>query len=88
MSNRTFLTWFAVGHLANDWPIAALWLIVPAAGLAMELSPAEVGLLFTIFSIGGALAYLRVVDNLGELNHRPRQILGKHAARLAVRSVL
>ena len=48
MKNRTFLTWFALGHFANDWPIASLWMIVPIAGIAMELSPAEVGLLFTI----------------------------------------
>jgi len=58
MKQRTFFTWFALGHLANDWPIAGLWLIVPAAGLAMDLSPTEVGLLFTLFSIGGALAYI------------------------------
>ncbi len=58
MRNRTFLTWFALGHLANDWPVASLWLIVPTVGIAMELSPAEVGLLFTICNIGGALAYL------------------------------
>ncbi len=58
MNNRSFLTWFALGHFANDWPITALWLIVPTAGLAMELSPAEIGLLFTICNFGGALAYL------------------------------
>jgi len=58
MRKRTFLTWFAIGHLANDWPIAALWLIVPAVGISMSLSPTEVGLLFTIFNIGGALAYI------------------------------
>jgi len=58
MQQRTFLTWFAVGHLANDWPIAALWLIVPTAGIAMELSPTEIGLLFTLINVGGALAYL------------------------------
>lgn len=58
MKKRTFLTWFALGHFANDWPVTSLWLIVPAVGIAMELSPAEVGLLFTICNIGGALAYL------------------------------
>lgn len=58
MTPRTFHAWFAAGHLANDWPIAALWIIVPAAGIAMNLSPAEVGLLFTIFNVGGALAYV------------------------------
>lgn len=58
MKNRTLLTWFAFGHFANDWSVCSLWLIVPAVGIAMDLSPAEVGLLFTICNIGGALAYL------------------------------
>lgn len=58
MKNRTFLTWFSLGHFANDLPIASLWLIVPTVGIAMELSATEVGLLFTICNIGGALAYL------------------------------
>ncbi len=58
MKHRTLLTWLALGHFANDFPIASLWLIVPTAGIAMGLSPAEVGLLFTICNIGGALAYL------------------------------
>jgi len=58
MKNRTFLTWFMLGHFAIDLPIASLWLIVPTVGMAMELTPAEVGLLFTICNIGGALAYL------------------------------
>ena len=58
MQNRSLLTWFALGHFANDWPVASLWLIVPTVGIAMELSPAEVGLLFTICNVGGALAYL------------------------------
>lgn len=58
MIDRRFHIWFSVGHLANDWPIAALWLIVPAAGISMALTPTEVGLLFTILNLGGALAYL------------------------------
>ncbi|WP_421853174.1 MFS transporter [Oricola sp.] len=58
MTNRRFMTWLALGHFAIDWPISALWLIVPAAGLAMGLTPTEVGLLFTLFSIGGALAFV------------------------------
>ncbi|WP_295805812.1 MFS transporter [uncultured Nitratireductor sp.] len=58
MKKRTFLAWFLFGHLANDWPIASLWLIVPAVGISMNLSPGEVGLLFTVFNLGGALAYL------------------------------
>lgn len=58
MKSRTLLTWFALGHFANDWSLCSLWLIVPAVGIAMDLSPAEVGLLFTICNFGGALAYL------------------------------
>jgi len=57
MKTRSLPAWFALGHFANDFPVAALWLIVPTVGIAMELSPAEVGLLFTIVNIGGALAY-------------------------------
>ena len=58
MNNRSLLTWFTLGHFANDWSVCSLWLIVPAVGIAMDLSPAEVGLLFTICNVGGALAYL------------------------------
>lgn len=68
MKRKNFLTWFALGHLAIDWPIASLWLIVPTAGIAMGLSPTEVGLLFTIFNIGGAFAFL------------PAGILADHAS--------
>ena len=58
MKNRSLLTWFTLGHFSNDWSVCSLWLIVPAVGIAMDLSPAEVGLLFTICNVGGALAYL------------------------------
>lgn len=47
---------FAFGHLAIDWGFCALWLIVPAAGVVMGLTPAEIGLLFAINSFGSALA--------------------------------
>ena len=76
MTNRSLLTWFAIGHLANDWPIASLWLIVPAVGIAMDLSPAEVGLLFTIFNIGGALAYLPAGILSDHVSNRGRLLAG------------
>ena len=76
MQNHTFMTWFALGHLANDWPIAAMWLIVPAAGLAMNLSPAEVGLLFTLFSVGGALAYVPAGLLADHVSNRGRLLVG------------
>ncbi|MDH3473791.1 MAG: MFS transporter [Rhodospirillales bacterium] len=56
--NRRLLVWFSLGHLANDSAPCALWLIAPAIGIAMDLSPAEVGLLITISSVGAALGYL------------------------------
>jgi FSR family fosmidomycin resistance protein-like MFS transporter len=56
--NRRLLVWFSLGHLANDCAPCALWLIAPAIGIAMDLSPAEVGLLITITSVGAALGYL------------------------------
>ena len=46
-----------VGHLANDWASAAIWLLAPAIGLAFELKPSEIGLLLAIHSIGASLAY-------------------------------
>ena len=64
---------FSIGHFANDWAPTAIWLIVPAVAVAMDLSPAEVGLLFTINSAGSALAFLPAgvladrVDNRGWL---------------------
>lgn len=75
MKNRTFLTWFALGHLANDWPVASLWLVVPTAGIAMGLSPAEVGLLFTICNVGGALAYLPAGILADHVSNRGRLLL-------------
>ena len=75
MKRNTLLTWFALGHLANDWPIAALWLIVPAAGLAMDLSPTEVGLLFTLFTLGGALAYVPAGFLADHVSNRGRLLL-------------
>ena len=48
----------AVGHLANDWSPAAIWLLAPAIGLAFDLQPSEIGLLITVHSFGAALAYL------------------------------
>ena len=49
---------FALGHFANDLAPVAMFLIIPAFGLAADLSPVEIGLLFTIHSFGAALAYL------------------------------
>lgn len=75
MGNRSLLTWFSLGHFANDWSVCSLWLIVPAVGIAMELSPAEVGLLFTICNVGGALAYLPAGILTDHVSNRGRLLL-------------
>ena len=49
--------WFSLGHLANDWAPCTIWLIAPAIALSMDLTPAEVGLLVTIHSLGAAVGY-------------------------------
>ncbi len=48
---------FAMGHCANDLAPVAMYLIIPAFGAAYGLTPVEIGLLFTIHSLGAALAY-------------------------------
>ncbi len=75
MKNRTLLTWFALGHFANDWSVCSLWLIVPTVGIVMELSPAEVGLLFTICNVGSALAYLPAGILTDHVSNRGRLLL-------------
>ena len=63
---------FTMGHFANDWAPTAIWLIVPAVAVTMGLSPAEVGLLFTIHSSGAALAFLPAGVLADRLNNRGR----------------
>jgi len=58
MNKPALLLPFTFGHFANDCAPCAIWLIAPAVAIAMDLSPAEVGLLITIQSVGAAAAYL------------------------------
>ena len=67
-AQRSFLITFPLGHFANDYAPSAVWLLAPAIAIAMDLSPAEVGLLIAIHSIGASLGYL------------PAGILADHAA--------
>lgn len=55
---RFLLGAFSLGHLANDWPPSAIWILAPAIALALDLSPAELGLLITLHSLGASIAYL------------------------------
>ncbi len=49
---------FPAGHAAVDWGSAALWLLAPPMALALGLSPAQVGFLFTAKALGAGLTYL------------------------------
>lgn len=75
MKRSALMIWFALGHLANDWPIAALWLLIPAIGLAMELTASEVGLLFTLVNIGGSLGYLPAGILADQVSNRGRLLI-------------
>lgn len=48
---------FSVGHCANDLAPIGMYLIIPAFGTALGLTPAEIGLLFMIHGLGSSLAY-------------------------------
>ncbi len=48
---------FAIGHFANDLTPIGMYIIIPAFGTAMGLSPAEIGLLFMLHNLGSSLAY-------------------------------
>lgn len=49
---------FSIGHCANDLVPIGMYILIPAFGIAMELSPAEIGLLFMIHNLGASTAYL------------------------------
>ena len=58
MINRDLLIPFSVGHCANDLVPIAMNIVIPAFGVAMGLSPTEIGLLFMIHNLGSSLAYI------------------------------
>lgn len=49
---------FSIGHFANDLVPIGMYLLIPAFGTAMGLSPTEIGLLFMIHNVGSSVAYL------------------------------
>ncbi|MEQ8829095.1 MAG: MFS transporter [Alphaproteobacteria bacterium] len=67
--------WFSAGHLCIDWPFGALYMIAPAAGLSFGWSPAQVGLLLTIQSIGASLAYLPAGLLMDRVSNRGRILM-------------
>ncbi len=48
---------FSIGHFANDLVPIGMYLIIPAFGITMGLTPAEIGLLFMIHYLGSSRAY-------------------------------
>ncbi len=48
---------FAIGHFSNDLVPVGMYIFIPAFGAAMGLSPAEIGLLFMIHSLGSSMAF-------------------------------
>ena len=49
---------FSIGHCANDLAPIGMYILIPAFGTAMGLSPAEIGLLFMVHTFGSSIAYL------------------------------
>jgi FSR family fosmidomycin resistance protein-like MFS transporter len=58
MFRRDLLIPFSIGHCANDLVPIAMNILIPAFGVSMGLSPAEIGLLFMIHNLGASVAYL------------------------------
>lgn len=67
---------FMFGHFCNDFPTCAIWLIGPAVAVSMDLSPAELGLLFTLYSFGSALAYFPAGLIADHISNRGLMLLG------------
>lgn len=75
-SHRSLLAWLSMGHMANDWAPSTIWIVAPAIAAAMNLSPAEVGLLITIAHVGAALGYLPAGVLADRVANRGRLLLG------------
>ena len=73
--SRSLLTPFALGHFCNDFAPCAVWIIAPAFAVAMDLNPAQLGLLFTIHSIGSAIAFLPAGLAADHISDRGRLLL-------------
>ncbi len=69
---KALLVSFPLGHLANDWAPASIWLLAPAIGAAMGLSPSEIGLLITISYMGASMGYLPAGILADRVSHQGR----------------
>ena len=66
---------FSLGHFCNDFAPCAVWIIGPAVALAMDLSPAQLGMLFAIHSAGSALAFFPAGMVSDHISDRGRLLL-------------
>jgi FSR family fosmidomycin resistance protein-like MFS transporter len=69
---KPLLVNFGLGHMANDWAPAAIWLLVPAIATSLNLSPTEIGLLIAIHTIGASLGYLPAGILSDRIHHKGR----------------
>ena len=53
-----YLVAFPGGHGAVDWGGGALWLLVPAMALALDLTTVQIGVLFVLRQVAGGIAQL------------------------------
>ena len=53
-----YLGVFPLGHCAVDWGTGGIWILAPAIAAALDLSPSQVGILFSVRMGLSALAYL------------------------------
>jgi MFS transporter, FSR family, fosmidomycin resistance protein len=72
---RFLLGAFSLGHLANDWPPSAIWILAPAIALSLNLSPAELGLLITMHSLGSSIAYVPAGMLTDHVSNRGRLLM-------------
>ena len=61
-----------LGHMANDWAPEAIWILAPAIGISMGLSPTEIGLLLAIHAFGAAMGYLPAGILSDRVSHKGR----------------
>ncbi len=65
------LVTFSLGHFTNDLAPVGMYIVIPAFGAAMGLSPVEIGLLF-------------MLHNLGSVAYLPAGMLADHVANRGV----
>jgi FSR family fosmidomycin resistance protein-like MFS transporter len=73
---RSLIPTFVAGHFCIDFAPCALWIIAPAVAVSMDLTPAELGLLITLYSLGSSLAFFPAGLLADHVSDRGRMLLG------------